>query len=379
MATGTARLLMVRATPSPTVRNADPPQEPMPTAARSHPVVVYRRRRVLLAAGCSVALVAAWLVWKPSARVRTPARAATTTTSTSSTSAPASPTTPIPIDKVDASVAPWRLPEALSRAVVLAVDGRLVIYGGLQTGDTTTSAVVELDPQTGKATQIAALPTPVHDAAGAVIGSRSVIFGGGSLKVSDVVQSVESGGAAVAGRLPTPRADLVAVQDGTRVLLVGGYDGKNLSQDVLATSDGVTFASVGHLPVGVRYPAAGVIGGKLWVLGGDGKDGTPGTDIQMLDLTTHRSSVVGRLSDPLAHAASVILDGALYMIGGRSGTGALDAVNRFDPATATIGRVGRLPIATADAAVATLGDKAYVIGGHNTKALNTVLVISVRR
>ena len=357
----------------------------MATGARRPNAVVYRRRRVLLATGCTVAAIAAWLVWKPSASVQTPASSATTSTSasatsvTSATSAPASATTPVLIDKVEASAAPWRLPEALARSVVLAVDGRLVVYGGLQTGDTTTGAVVELDPQTGKATQIASLPTPVHDAAGAVIGSRSFIFGGGSAKVSDVVQSVESDAAVLAGRLPAPRADLVAVQDGTRVLIVGGYDGKSWSRDVLATSDGVTFTSVGRLPVGVRYPAAGVIGGKLWVVGGERTDGNPGTDVQMLDLTTQQSSVVGRLSDPLAHSASVVLDGALYTIGGSAGTGALDTVNRFDPATATLARVGRLPTATADAAVATLGDKVYVVGGHNTKALNTVLVISVRR
>lgn len=357
----------------------------MATAARRPRAVVYRRRRVLLAAVFTVAVVATWLVWKPSASVRTPARAATQSTSasatsvTSATSAPASPTTPVQIDKVEATAAPWRLPEALSRSVVLAVDGRLVVYGGLQTGNTTTNAVVEIDAHTGKATQIASLPAPVHDAAGAVIGSRSFIFGGGSLKVSDVVQSVESDAAAVAGRLPAPRADLVAVQDGTRVLLVGGYDGTNGSRDVLATSDGMTFSSVGRLAVGVRYPAAGVIGGKLWVLGGEGKDGTPGTEIQMLDLATQKSTVVGRLSDPLAHSASVVLDGSLYTIGGRAGTGALDTVNRLDPATMTIARVGRLPIAISDAAVATLGDTAYVVGGESTKPLDTVMVIAVRR
>src|ERR1700704_5088680 len=102
----------------------------MATGARRPSAVVYRRRRVLLAAVFTVAIVATWLVWKPSASVRTPARAATQSTSasatsvtsvTSVTSAPASATTPVQIDKVEATAAPWRLSQALSRSVVLAV------------------------------------------------------------------------------------------------------------------------------------------------------------------------------------------------------------------------------------------------------------------
>src|ERR1700704_3435399 len=105
----------------------------MATGARRPSAVVYRRRRVLLAAVFTVAVVATWLVWKPSASVRTPARATTQSTSssatsatsvtsvTSATSAPASPTTPVQIDKVEATAAPWRLSQALSRSVVLAV------------------------------------------------------------------------------------------------------------------------------------------------------------------------------------------------------------------------------------------------------------------
>ena len=78
--------------------------------------------------------------------------------------------TPLPV-AVEAGLLPWRLAAPISRSVVLPTGGsRLVVLGGLTAGVTTTGEVTSLDTATGATAAVAALPTPVHDAAAAVVG-----------------------------------------------------------------------------------------------------------------------------------------------------------------------------------------------------------------
>ena len=159
--------------------------------------------------------------------------------------------------------APWILPSPLSRAVALPAGNRIRLFGGLGPANSTTGAVVDVDPATGRDAPVGSLVDPVHDAAGAVIGGGQVVFGGGSSTVVAAVQSLgDQQGSAVTrrGALPAPRADLATATVGGRAILVGGYDGAAFSADVLATTDGTSFEVLAQLPQPVRYPA--VVGGR---------------------------------------------------------------------------------------------------------------------
>ena len=290
------------------------------------------------------------------------------------------------------ALAGWQLPAPLSRAVALPVDGNIDVMGGLTgTGNSTTGLVTELDPASGQAQTVGTLPTPVHDAAGAVIGSRASVFGGGAATLTadsqsfsqDVAQGTPS--TAVAGRLPAPRADLAAASgpDGT-VYLAGGYDGTNFTSSVLSTRDGSTFTTVGQLPVPVRYPAAAVLGNQMLVIGGEtGSSPTSGqaTDaIQAVNVKTGQVAVAGHLPAPLSHASAAVLGGSVYVFGGRSGGNVVDTVYKLSTGAAPAGAgaaagasivasaAGSLPLPTSDMAVATLGQAAYLIGGEGQLA-----------
>jgi hypothetical protein len=281
------------------------------------------------------------------------------------------------------SLATWQLPTPLSRSVALPVDGNIDVLGGLTgTGSTTTAAITQLDPVSGAAQSEGSLPAPVHDAAGAVIGSRSFVFGGGASTLSADSQSYSpdvgqgTPAVSVAGQLPAPRADLASATgpDGT-VYLAGGYDGTNFSPSVLATRDGTTFKSVGQLVVPVRYPAAAVVGGVLLVIGGESgstsSSSATSTDaIQAVDLKTGQVSVAGHLPVPLSHASAATLDGSAYVFGGRSNGDVVDTVYKLSagPAGFAAASVGTLPLPASDMAVATLGQTAYLLGGEGQLA-----------
>src|SRR6516165_6464423 len=113
------------------------------------------------------------------------------------TSAPApSPTARAPLTlRVTRSA--YRLPSAISREVVLARGQDLLIIGGITQQLTTTPAITQLDTATGRATHAGRLADPAHDAAGAVLGGRPYLFGGGDQAELATVQGLRRGGTAV--------------------------------------------------------------------------------------------------------------------------------------------------------------------------------------
>ncbi len=167
-------------------------------------------------------------------------------------------------------------------------------------------------------------------------------------------------------------ASMVAV--GSTAFVIGGYDGKNLLAAVLATDDGVAVATVGQLDPAVRYPAVVAAGGMVYVFGG--KTAVGQTDaIQRFDPATGTVRTVGHLPTPIGHAMAFVLGGTIYLAGGRAGNGDSDSANQvsvdpwvFDPARSTVDHAAMLPYPVADAGVAVVGDRAYLVGGETNSA-----------
>src|SRR5215475_7858590 len=104
---------------------------------------------------------------------------------------------------LQAMAAPYQLPEALSREIVLTVGKGLLIVGGLTRGNVTTAAVAQLNPVTGETRVIGHLATPAHDAAGAMLAGRPYVFGGGVSGSTPTVQAVgPAARSVVVGQLP---------------------------------------------------------------------------------------------------------------------------------------------------------------------------------
>ena len=276
------------------------------------------------------------------------------------------------------SMAPFTLPQTVSRPTISAAGHGLLVVGGLTTADTTTEAVLRIDLPGGAVKQAGRRPVPVHDAAGAVVNSRDLLFGGGSTAVTSAVQDVTPGSSSqVVNHLPPPRADLVAISDGSAGYVLGGFDGVHGSSTILQTRNGKTFTVVGTLPVSVRYPAVAVSGGSIWLFGGE-HSGKQITDVQRIDLTNGHGSVVGHLPHPLAHAGAFVLGRTVFVAGGRVGAIATDVVMRFAPANLSFTPAGHLPAGFSDFGVAVVGGTAYLAGGESPKPLDIVTQVRAR-
>ena len=287
-----------------------------------------------------------------------------------STSAPApSPTARAPLTLRVTRTA-YHLPAGISREVVLARGQDLLIIGGITQQLTTTGTIIQLNPVTGQATRAGQLADPAHDAAGAVLGGRPYLFGGGDLAELAAVQALRHRGtAAVAGQLPRPRSDISSVTLGSTAYLIGGYDGTSWIGTVLATTNGRAFSRVADLPVPVRYAAVAGDGMRIWVFGGLTPAGNSRV-IQQVNLGTGKASVVGRMPAAMSAATAVTLQGRIFIAGGQvtKGGGAVAPSRKvlaYDPVHHRVTTVGKLPVAVTNAAAAVVGGTAFLVGGNN--------------
>jgi hypothetical protein len=319
-----------------------------------------RWRLALVAGGMCLGLAAACTAGPGSTPHRHASAAAATPSPAPSDAAP-----PLALQ---VTPAPYQLPWGISREVVLSSGGNLLIIGGLDQRSVTTRKVTELNPVTGRTTHAGHLAAASHDAAGAVLGGQPYLFGGGVAASLATVQSLRSGGtAAVAGQLPGPRSDLSSVTLGSTAYLIGGYNGAAYAPAVLATANGTAFRTVARLPVPVRYAAVAGTGQQIYVFGGQTPAG-PSRAIQRVNLATHRAAVVGRLPMPVTGATAFTLGGRIFIAGGQVTTrrGALvptGAVLAYAPARHSAATAGWLPVPVSNAASVVLRGIAYVVGG----------------
>jgi DNA-binding beta-propeller fold protein YncE len=258
--------------------------------------------------------------------------------------------------------APYQLPAAVSREVLLPAAGGLLIIGGLTRSGISVSTVMSLDPVTGATRPAGRLAQATHDAAGLLLGGRAFVLGGGIGTSVATVQAFSPGTAAtVTGAMNQARSDSEGVSAGSAGYVIGGYDGTRLNPEVLATRDGWHFRVAARLPVPVRYAATAAAGGLIWVFGGQTAAGRPTDVIQRIDPATGAATVAGHLPRPVQGAAALSLGGQVYVAGG-AGTG---DVLRFDPITSRVSAAGELPVPVGYAAAAVTGGVGYLVGGED--------------
>ena len=254
-----------------------------------------------------------------------------------------------------------------------ALGGAVYAFGGLEDSQASSASVVRVAP--GSVRALKPLPTPLHDAAAAVVGGRLYVLGGGQTTSYSGIgrYSPGSGATALVGSLPTPLSDLAAVSTGSSAFLVGGYTGQVFSDHVLAYSGGRRARIAGTLPQGLRYAAVAQLAGRVMIAGGRTESG-PTRDILSFDPATGHVTRVGSLPQPLMHAEAAALDGVMYVIGGITAAGRpTDQV----VAVAASGRahvVARLPQARSDAGVAATPTGIVIVGGSDgTRPVSSVL------
>jgi hypothetical protein len=280
--------------------------------------------------------------------------------------------TPGPIQSNSAG---YRLPAPVERAVAVGSGSGIIIAGGLDAAGASTNGVFRLDSSSGQLTRLGTVPEPFHDAAASLLGNRLFVFGGGSTRSSSSVQAFDLAArrGAVVAHLPRPLSDVAAATVGGTTYLVGGYDDHVPRAEIYATTDGTHFSLSGRLPHGLRYPAVAASGGRVVIAGGILASGAPSSAIYLFDPGSGKVRVLGQLATATGHASAVTLGGSVYVVGG------VDAAGRpVRSATRVNAKVAQLALnlPVADAAVAQVGNKAFLLGGRRSgRAVSDVRVL----
>jgi hypothetical protein len=264
----------------------------------------------------------------------------------------ASDTSTAAVDVLDPATGTLRsvstLPDATHDAATAVLGGRALLFGG---GQSTSFSVVQAVPTrssgTGGAVIVGQLPGARSDGEAAVVGNTAYVVGGydGSSADPTVLATTDGAGFTSVVTLPVAvRYPAVAAVGGI-VYAFGGEWQRGGTTSQYATPTGTTTPVVGqqvavvqainpktrtarvvgYLPQALQGASAFVLGGHIFLAGGDsyppGANPVSGSTIWSFDPATGAFHMAGHLAAPVAYAATVVVGKSAWLIGGeRDGT-----------------------------------------------------------
>jgi N-acetylneuraminic acid mutarotase len=280
------------------------------------------------------------------------------------------------------------------------VDGKIYLFGGLPVGNQPPLGLVqEYDPSANQWTMKKKMPLAIHHAAAAAYDGKVYLFGGqaqlqqgGPTQIpianSWAYDPVDDSWKALAP-MPTARAAASAAAVDGKIYVIGGAS-VHPGQKIVSLGATVPHRSIGtneaydpatnswaertSMPTPRNHAAIGVVNGKIYVIGGRVgslyiTNGSPTNVVEVYDPATDNWGVVGlRMPHPRSGMGWATYEGKIYVAGGemynRDFLATLRVVEVYDPATNTWGRIPDMPTARHGVNVAAIGNRLYVIGGH---------------
>lgn len=213
------------------------------------------------------------------------------------------------------------MPTARTDLQVAGVNGILFAIGGTPADGVTTGKVEAYDPATDTWVTKASMPTARNDLGVGVINGIIYAVGG------------------CPGFCGSTFTTLEAYDPGT---------------DIWTTKTPMPTA---------RTARVGVVGGKLYVIGGFTGSSLLGT-VEVYDPATDTWSTKAPMPTPRAGHGVGVVNGIIYAVGGVASGGIFVAtVEAYDPASDTWTTKAPLPTARVDLAVGVVGGKLYALGG----------------
>ena len=256
------------------------------------------------------------------------------------------------------------LPLPLQGLSAGAAGHEVYVAGGLNTQSQST--VWELSGHRFK--PMGALVQPVHDAAMVISGQYLYMVGGGSLVSTPSIQEMRLG-AGHASRLVTPlpvaRSDLNAVLWRAHAYLIGGHAAGAPSRIVWRYSLGGRAVMFTRLPVGVRYAAAARWHDHVYVIGGLTSGGVTNQAVE-INLTTGQVERLPSYPRALQYAEAFVLQGTLWVAGGRTASGWTQDTFRWDPTRHRWLKGPPLPMAAGYGAVVAVNSRQALWFGGRT-------------
>jgi N-acetylneuraminic acid mutarotase len=258
------------------------------------------------------------------------------------------------------SLASLATPRADFAAV--AVDGRLWALGGITSdGGTRLNTTEAYDPSSNTWIPGPTLQVARSAFSAATVGQLIYIFGGATTEQTSTttvqVLDTTTGQWRDLAALPTPLANAALAQLGGTIYLVGGEANGTAVGTVYAyTPASNSWRTLAALPAARTDLAVAPLEGKLYAIGGM-VNGAASATVDVYDPATNGWTTGAPLLAPMANFGAVALDGRLYAVSQLSHEMLDPRVNRWVEAEA-------MPTPREADGVVALNGSIYSIGGH---------------
>lgn len=293
------------------------------------------------------------------------------------------------------------LPNKSEEFSCVAANSKIYLFGGNSEGDrgAPPGLVQEYDPATDRWTRRKNMPLATHHAAVAESRGKIYVFGGATqtqavgpnqFPVNNAWEydpTLDSWKALAP--MPTARMAAAAAEVGGKIYVIGGASvhpgakivslGPKVPHRSLKTNE-VYDPAANKWETGMPMPtprnhaAAGVVGGKIYVIGGRlasayDSAGSNTDVVEVYDPVADTWGAAGlRMPTARSEMGWATYQNRIYIAGGEIDDhhlfGAVRAVESYDPAANRWAELPVMPTARHGASVAAVGDRLYVIGGH---------------
>lgn len=162
----------------------------------------------------------------------------------------------------------------------------------------------------------------------------------------------------------TPREQMAIVGWDNTIYAIGGVSENGVSDSIesysLASNNWTTLHAK---PTAVYAAGAAVLGGKVYVPGGQDSNNEPSAKLEVYDPRTNKWEEKAPLPLPLSKYGIATHEGNLYLFGGWDGQKETDLVLRYNPNNDNWIELTPLPSARILSSAIVLGDSIFIVGG----------------
>lgn len=164
--------------------------------------------------------------------------------------------------------------------------------------------------------------------------------------------------------LSTARVQMAVVGWDNAIYAIGGVSNVGVSDALERYSNSSnSWVTLQPKPTGVRAAGAAVIGGKVYVPGGQQADDSLTKNLEVYDLRTDRWEARASLPIPIANYGIASHEGNIYLFGGWDGIKESNVVLRYNPNDNDWSEMTPLPEARVSSTAIVIGDSIFIIGG----------------
>jgi len=282
-------------------------------------------------------------------------------------------------------------PEPEEELYAVTVNGKMYVIGGFgyMPFGNPPGLVYEYDPGPDKWTKKKVLPQRVHHQAQAVYNNKIYVLGGCRMGIfgTDAVTNVWEYDPATdnyraMAPIPGPRCSAVAATVNNKIYLIGGIEpfengkgsrisGRNQVFDPVANTWGS--ADLSPMPTTRNHAFVGVVNGKIYVIGGRIGHGfvTTSSNTDVVEEYDPAQDLWGvakaRMISPRSGGGWATYNGKIYVAGGEVQnerySAAFRSLESYDPAANRWDILPSLPGAVHGNAVAFIGNKLHTVSG----------------